>query len=148
MSRGSSFRLLCVCFSVFVLAAASSVLSGCGKKSGPALIPVSGKVTMEGSGPVTAGNVVLIPDSEKGVGASGQLDSSGNYDVQSEGRKGAAAGKYKIIITPPTMPAPGQDPKKMNKFHPKYQDAKITPLAYEVKPDAPAGTYDLKVTPP
>jgi len=103
------------------------VLVGCkGKQEGT----VSGTVKRQGK-PVPIGSVQFI-NSEKGAGASGQLDSSGNYTLEGK----LEAGTYKVYLQAPVpeqLP-PGQVSKRPPfDIPPKYQDPAQTPFTKEVK---------------
>ncbi len=82
-----------------------SFLSGCGDAPGPETAYVSGTVTMNGS-PVTAGRVMFFPTASDGKNtgkaASGQLDSSGEFELTtySDG-DGAVIGEHKVTVLKP-----------------------------------------------
>jgi len=121
---------------VLLLVGAALALAGCkGKPTGS----VSGKVTYKGQ-PLTTGEVQFYAP-EKGAGAGGKLDGSGNYTLQ-----GAIdVGTYKVYVQPPVpeqLP-PGTPPPKAAPFNipPKYQTPQSTPLTKEVK----AGNNDIPI---
>jgi hypothetical protein len=100
---------------IFVLAAAcllSTTLFGCGPKSGHGLVPVEGKVTLNG-GPLPeggSGSVTFASTDGKGNTATGLLDSSGRYRMSTfEPNDGVAPGEYKVSVIW-TSPGSG-DPK-------------------------------------
>ena len=64
--------------------------AGCGS-GGPPTGSVSGKVTYNGQ-PLTTGVVTFINE-KAGIGASGELDASGNYRIPS-----IQVGQYKVAI--------------------------------------------------
>jgi len=110
-----------------LLLLAALVLVGCkGKPMGS----VSGTVKRQGK-PVPIGSIQFI-NSEKGSGASGQLDSNGNYTLEGQ----IEAGTYKVYLQ---APVPEQlPPGKASKrppfdVPPKYQDPAQTPFTKEVK---------------
>ena len=116
-------------------------LSGCGKPPGPKLHPVRGKITVAGS-PLAAGNVsfVLTSKTDEKVGiVSGQV-ANGEYKVFTQGKEGAPEGKYKVTVTPSTVPTGGSK-MPVADFDPKYSDSKKTNLTLDV----PSGNYDLKL---
>src|SRR2546423_9761382 len=93
------------------------LISGCGRGSGPALAPVSGKVTVDGQA-LTSGNVVLTPEDPKQIAKdipapAGQIESNGTYEIQTGGQRGAPLGKYKVTVTPATMPVQGKERTKI-----------------------------------
>jgi hypothetical protein len=135
----------------FVLASSGLVsLVGCG--DGPKLAPVSGKVTLSNGKPVTSGWVTLKPDKSKGntFGGEpmGQINEQGEYTIETNGKPGAPLGAYKVVVS--STGAVTEDNTKVkakNLINPTYLNADITPLKFEVKADAAAGSYDLKLDP-
>lgn len=83
--------LACVCW-----------CAGCGS-GGPPTGSVSGKVTFNGQ-PLTAGIVTFVNE-EAGTGASGQLDPSGSYRIES-----IRTGEYNVAVhqAPPPPDETGQ----------------------------------------
>jgi hypothetical protein len=101
MSRLSSrpdTRLLWLAFALLVAA-------GCGTEN-PALVPVTGIVTMEGQ-PVAEVIVTFTPTGETlGNGALGGTDTEGHFTLMDvRGGVGAHAGEYKVSL----YPAPTSD---------------------------------------
>ena len=82
-----------------ILLACTSWLLGCGPGEPPSG-SVAGKVTYNGK-PLTSGVVTLVND-EAGIGASGELDVSGRYRIDS-----IRTGQYKVAIhrEPPPLGA-------------------------------------------
>jgi len=126
------------------------LLAGCTGGSDavvPPTVPVKGKVTAEGQ-PVSSGQVTFVQESTddkyKFRSPSGQIDSSGNYELFTEGKAGAPEGKYKVMVTPSMVPVPGAKAAPKAPFNPKYQNAKFTPLDVEVK--SGTSSYDLKLS--
>ena len=135
------------------------MLAGCGD-SGPKVVPVTGKVTLDGT-PLTIGTVTFYPDESKGntvVGTStGMIQSDGSYKLNYNGKDGAPVGWYKVTVNPIGMPSnmgnaggmQAQDMSKLNqnaaKVNPKFLKAE-TGLTIEVVASPAAGAYDLKVT--
>ena len=76
-------------------------LVGC-SDSGPKLEPLSGQVMRDGK-PMNNVSVAMIPVSS-GLAAIGSADKSGNIQIQTNGKNGAMAGKYKVGITEPMRP--------------------------------------------
>jgi hypothetical protein len=131
---------------VGVFCAWTFVAAGCDGKPNVATLPVSGKVTVDDK-PVTSGQVTLQPLAEKpqGVGLSaGTIGSDGTYTISTAGKPGAPAGKYKVTVTPSMMPTGGNAPPAPP-FNAKYTDPAKTTLEIEVRENAPAGAYDLKL---
>jgi hypothetical protein len=132
------------------LAGLVGLVSGCG----PSLAPVSGKVTLTNGNPVTTGTVTYKPDKAKGntstAEARGEINSSGEYTLTTDGKPGAPPGKYKVTVY--SAEPPSNDPAKMTAkqkyfVNPTFADAGTTPLEKEVVTSPAAGAYDLKVGP-
>jgi hypothetical protein len=121
--------------------------AGCGD-SGPELVPVVGKVTIDGQ-PATEGAVTYRHASTGAFEASGLIQPDGTYKLMRKDQEGAQAGQYRVVVfvrkTPktPTGEMAGLPSIIVNK---KFTDPKTTPLSVEVKKDAPAGHYDLAVS--
>jgi hypothetical protein len=126
---------------------AAVLVPGCG--GGPAIdvAPVKGKVTVEGQ-PVTSGQVSFLPESQdiKGGMSAGQIDSNGQYTINTAGKAGAPPGKYKVTITPTMVPAQGATKPPSTPFNSKYSDPQKTPLTVEVTKSPAPDAYDLKLT--
>ncbi|MDR3639582.1 MAG: carboxypeptidase-like regulatory domain-containing protein [Isosphaeraceae bacterium] len=75
-----------------------STLTGC--SGGPALIPVTGTVTLNGK-PLEGATVTFMPDTSNGAQTPGMDTSgpSGNYKIMSNQRSGVAVGKYRVVVT-------------------------------------------------
>ena len=79
------------------LAAISLTMAGCGA-TGPGMAQVTGKVTYQGK-PVPKGTVSFVPTAPGGRNATGQIDESGNYRLQTENPgDGALTGDYSVSI--------------------------------------------------
>lgn len=125
------------------------ILAGCGG-GGEKLIPVEGKVTVDGQ-PLTTGTVIFHPDTAKGNATMheprGELDQTGTYKIAvGTTTTGAPPGWYKVYVYAAVKTNP-QDPYSPEKWlvDPKYGDAATSGLAVEVKDGAPSGHYDLKL---
>jgi hypothetical protein len=112
------------------------------------LIPVSGNVTLSGTS-LPMGAVTFIPEAGKGNdnrrAAKGTIDAQGRYNLTTGGEIGAAPGKYKVAVFLDTPG--GATPPKGLLINPKYSDPNNTDLSVEVVESAPAGAYDLKLSP-
>jgi hypothetical protein len=129
-----------------VVAIGALLLPGCGAKDeiGP-LHPVAGKVTLDGAN-LHYGHVVFVPDTEKGnklrFSPAAKVAADGKYALETEGKQGAPAGWYKVLVitNDPGAPANAQA------ISPRYGRFELTDLAVEVTADpAPAG-YDFKLS--
>lgn len=126
---------------VLAIIVLSSVV-GCGGGQ----VAVEGKVSVDGA-LLDTGNVSFHPQKEGGQIGYGEINSSGTYKLMTDGKAGAAPGKYKVVVTagkpsnpsdPYSVPVPLVDAK--------FSDLATTPLEVEVAAGAAAGQYDLKVT--
>jgi len=154
-SLSARFVLAFTCVGAVALGGAS-----CGKEG--ARYPVSGKVTL-GNAPLTVGQVTFVPDEGKGnkskLSPSGKIGSDGSYSLSTDGKSGAPAGWYKVIIataTPgmggATAPGeanpsalPGGAPAGGVQIDSKYGDASKTDVTKEVVASPAAGAYDITI---
>jgi hypothetical protein len=108
--------------------------------------PVKGLVTIDGA-PLPTGNVVLHPETpnpDVKAMSAGQIKSDGSYEIFTGGKSGAPLGKYKVAVTPATVPgASGTAAPPLNM---KYANPGATPLTYEVVANGEVGRYDLKLS--
>src|SRR5207237_8702223 len=70
-------------------------LAGCYR--GPALVSARGIVKYKNA-PIPGADVVLVPDGD-GQPAIGRTDDQGQFTLNTNGRKGALVGTYKVSIT-------------------------------------------------
>jgi hypothetical protein len=121
---------------------------GCGGQTGPELVPVAGRVMMDGR-PAAEGMVTFRHSTSGTFEASGLIEPDGTYKLVQKDQEGAQVGDYRVVVfvrkTPrsPTGEMAGLPAIVVNK---KFTDVKTTPLIVTVKKDAPSGTYDLTVT--
>jgi len=133
--------------------------AGCGDE--PDVVPVSGRVTVDGEPLRSRGGVVnFVPDKAKGntttLEPAGVLDEDGNFTVYyATKKKGAPTGWYKVQVTamPPgdqpfSMPgSKGRGPKPPKPlFNWRFTRAADSGLAVEVVRNPAPGAYDLKLT--
>jgi len=125
--------------------AAAVVFTACGCARS---VPVKGKVETTDGKLVPNGNVIFVPDKDKGNTSTDEpranITEQGTYELITNGKPGAPAGWYKVVVnavektegdnTKPTTP------KQL--VAQKYNKVETTDLSVEVKPD---GTYDLKL---
>lgn len=125
---------------------AGTLLFGCGNSEYvPPLAPVKGKVTVDGA-PLTSGQVSLVPvvpPSQPVPPSMGKVGTDGTYEIFTSGKSGAPLGKYKVWISPPTIPTEGGGPPDAPPYNSKYRDQKKTPLEIDVVAKADPGKYDL-----
>jgi hypothetical protein len=146
MAARRSFPYALACLGV------GAIVAGCERNE--ELIPVAGNVTLRGR-PLTEGVVSFRPDAVQGNTSlhhpTGSIDRQGNYRLSVGKREGAPAGWYKVIVIA-NEPTP-DDPKQVHPGMPKliidrrYTWPDSTPLKAEVRPDAPAGSFDFAVEP-
>lgn len=121
------------------------VSTGC-RDDGPKLEPLSGKVLRDGK-PLTNVSVTLVPVGS-GMAAAGQADSSGNINMQTNGRNGAIKGKYKVGISEPLRDMTPEALKSGSpppvSFDPKFESPQTSGIEYEVAEGG--GTFEFKVT--
>jgi hypothetical protein len=134
--------------SVLVLAAAAALAAtGCGS-SGPEMASVSGKVTYNGK-PVPKGTVSFVATQADGRNASGELDASGNYRLQTEAPgDGAQLGEYDVALyshDEEVLDYTPRVPVKVERLIPeKYEDPKTSTLKRTVK--SGSNTFDFELT--
>lgn len=119
--------------------------TGC-RDDGPKLEPLSGKVLRDGK-PLTNVSVTLVPE-DSGMSATGQADSSGEINIQTNGRNGAIKGKYKVSISEPIREMTPEALKSGSpppvSFDPKYTSPQTSGIEYEV-PEG-GSTFEFVVT--
>ena len=153
-----------VCISVFAF------VLGCGGASGPALHPVSGKVT-KGGKPLANVSVTFSPVAG-GISSGGRTDADGKFALLCQnGKAGAVEGKHKVVLQVVDVTSgAASDPmaardammkareaqmsggkkgapaaeKKGGEIPETYADPKATPLEYNVA----AGTNDFDIVIP
>ncbi len=88
----------------------------------------------------------MVPISS-GLAAMGNADQSGNIQMQTNGKNGSMAGKYKVGVTEPMRPmtpaaiASGSPPPVS--FDPKFESPQISGIEYEVV--AGGGKFEFAV---
>ena len=123
--------------------------TGCGS-SGPAMGRVSGTVKVNGQ-PLTKGTVTFISTDGNRPNATGALDSSGGYTLQTtEPGDGALVGTYKVAVSDvdasalntamPGMPAP----VAKSAIAKTYLDANASGLTATVAAGSNTQDFDLK----
>lgn len=80
--------------------------AGCGGGGGPSVVPVSGRVTLDGE-PVADAFVRFVPEAVDmpGLDSGAQTDADGRYTLNAaDGRDGAIVGTHRIRITTLSVP--------------------------------------------
>ncbi len=133
-------------FLVTAVGALACLSGGCG--GGPSLAPVSGKVTLNDK-PLTTGNVVYYPNKAKGNTFTGlpvgEINSQGEYTLQTGGKPGAPLGAYKVTVSATPTTPDNTKPSTKNPVNPQFGSLETTPLQVDVVEKAAPGAYDLKV---
>jgi hypothetical protein len=147
-SPGSAWRYL---IAVSICASIAGQ-AGCGH-SGAKLVPVVGKVTVDGQ-PLTLttaeGSVSFRPEkgSENRKEPAGAIDKDGTYRLLTDGKEGAPPGRYRVlvVIVEPIDPKSGfPHGKRKSYVNYKYSDPKTTDLVIDVVASPAPGAYDLKL---
>jgi hypothetical protein len=115
-------------------------LAGCGGGLGT-LYPVSGKVTLDGE-PLKDARLILVPDADKGnkspASPFGKV-TDGTYLLTTNGRPGAPAGWYKVMVNT-QYPGGPENAVALPKF---MSDPGKSGLSIEVVANPSPGAYDL-----
>jgi uncharacterized protein (TIGR03067 family) len=109
-----------------------------GDKNDKALVPVEGRVTLDGK-PLANATVVFVPVDKGGQRATGTTDQDGKYKLTTLGKKaGVRPGRYKVVISK----------KEGGKVvvPDKYGSEKATLLRIEVPPDGSSNVDFLLVS--
>ncbi len=138
----------------------SGLLAGCGGGSSApkeAQATISGKVTYDGK-PITLDSAVVFYCKDKAATAAGKVDSLGSYSLTgSIPSVGIPAGRYQVMIQPPTAPPPvvgseeykqammGKAPKKEapKDIPAKFHALESSKIVLEVKEGANTFDFDL-----
>ncbi len=123
-----------------------ALMAGCEAASIGGLVPVTGKVTLDGK-PLAGAQVVFVPNGTKGRAASAACDAEGNYALITNTDKGVMPGSYKVQVnyiakpdgTPITTFEEGMDITQLEAsgqarqiLPPRYSDLQQTELKFEV----------------
>lgn len=152
------------------IAALVALLAGCSAK-GPKLVPVSGKLTLNGA-PLAHKTIQFIPEpGTPGSGAGATTTATGDYSlIATKGGSlvdcmGTCPGRYKVVVVEPMFPVdadlkvpvegeqpapaiglPGTPTRKRDKqpIPPAYGNARYTPLAVTVPENGGEIALELK----
>ncbi len=155
--------------SLLLLAALS--VAGCGGAGGPELLPVSGRLTLDGQ-PLPHKTIRFVPEpGTPGLGAGATTDATGMYTLlaarpqATRDMPGAPAGAYRVVVTEPMFPidtplpkAAGQEPApaiglpapnatRRAAIPPAYTSVDSTPLQVEVSHQNAILNLDLRSPP-
>lgn len=139
VNSGRFFVQYALCLCVFAI--------GCsGEAVKISLIPASGTVLLDGA-PLESGSVVFRDDTglQQAVGVIG---ADGSYELEFDGRPGAPAGTYRVLIFATETVAAGSSHRELPKtiVNKRYMRTETTPLAATVAEDTPPDRYDFSVT--
>jgi len=121
------------------LAVVSALLAGC-NKSGDALVPVSGRVLVDGK-PAAGAAIVFHPvEAGNGTHPVGQTDANGEFRLTTiSSGDGAAPGEYRVTLTryvsaPGKRGVEGEESPARNLIPDKYARTESTPLSATIRP--------------
>jgi hypothetical protein len=133
------------------------ILAGCGGvEQEKGLVPVSGRVTLDGGSWPKPGQITFIPTGAgktpdaSSVSYVANFSTDGSFTVAHPGANGMKPGTYAVVVhcTEPTteMPPPGQAPAEEKGPVPKkYQDAEKSELKLTVEAGkSPTADFDVK----
>ena len=131
---------------VVMLLGVCLIVVGCGGAEGPTLVPVSGKVLLDGE-PVAGALVQFIPSS--GPLSGGQTNDQGEFTLTGPGnRPGAIVGSYIVTVGCPFDPSQGSSadgstqapaaPSNCNVPF-KYSDMSTTDVSADVPSEGKSG---------
>jgi hypothetical protein len=144
-------------YTLMSLAVMHALGCGGGAPDRAALVPVSGKVTVNGQ-PMAGISVIFSPsDVIGGTAAGGTTNEGGEFTlIYSDGREGAIPGKYNVLFSKLTMPdgspmppdAMAADVGAVEQIPEKFRNTEMAIHFADVKQEA-GGTFefDLKFTP-
>jgi hypothetical protein len=125
-------------------------LTGCNSSGLGRVVPVQGKVTLNGA-PLSSGSLVFKPDAAKGNNSTLQpasdIAADGTYNLFTKEKPGAPLGWYKVgvVAEGPASPTDPYAPRK-SLVAQRYNDPETSGVAIEVVTTPAAGAYDVKLT--
>jgi len=125
-----------------------SLAAGCNSGGPGRLVAVQGRVTVDGK-PLATGSVVFKPDAAKGnlskFEPSSTIGANGEYSLFTAEKPGAPLGWYKVGVV--AQEADPKNPYSMKSLVPaRLSDPETSGLSIEVKDNATAESYDLKLS--
>jgi hypothetical protein len=141
--RAASFALLAgsVCLT----------LIGCGERSRPKLVPMSGTVTINGELPPKPGVVQLNPiEVAEGYDrhpAVGRFDTTGHYKASTFAQgDGITPGKYAVGLECFESPPQADEPLPKNYAPEKWRSPSNSGVEVTISPDEESKQFDIKAT--
>lgn len=135
--------------SLLLAAAGCFLAAGCGGRDGPAVVPVSGRLTMNGE-PLGGVRIRFFPDASHtpGVTAFADTNEDGRFDITTQKpADGIVPGQYLVDVN---MPSPVAEPPAGTKawdlsskqvasstIPEKYRDVKTSELSFNIKGGQP-----------
>lgn len=131
--------------SLLLTAAGCFLAAGCGGRDGPAVVPVSGRLTMNGE-PLTGVRIRFFPDTAhtQGVTAFADTNEEGRFEITTQKpADGIVPGQYLVDVNMPSPVAPPPPGTKAwdlsskqvesSNIPEKYQDSKTSELSFNIE---------------
>ena len=126
------------------------VVAGCATPVADGLVAVRGRVTLDGA-PLPRGSVSFrgAPGGTNWDQPTGMIGADGQYVIFTNGREGAAPGKYRVVVfatdaaNTPTGAAHPTLPRSL--IPARYNDPQRSPLQLDVTSAAEPRAYDLEL---
>ncbi len=125
-------------------------LAGCSSERPIELVPVAGKISLEGQ-PIRRGVVSLRPDDAGNLHhPTGKIEQDGSYKLFTIEREGAPPGRYKVLVfadanTNPQTGKSAHPAMPQWLVNPRYTALETTDLSLQVVSGAAPGAYDLQL---
>jgi hypothetical protein len=133
------------------------LVAGCGGgvEAEKGLVPVSGRVTLDGGAWPKPGQITFVPtktgqgEENTAVSSVATFGTDGNFTVGHEGSNGLKPGNYWVTVEclegEPEMPLPGAKPKDKNVVPPKFRNPEKSGLSLNVEAGKPAtANFEVK----
>lgn len=117
------------------------LFSGCGSK-GPKIVPVSGKVTLDGK-PLPNGHIRFIPTGDRP--AYGEIQSDGSFRLETDDKVGCAVGTHKVTVDAQAVTgteATGETARQLTPI--RYSSAETTEITVTI--DGPRDDVLIELT--
>lgn len=144
----------------WLLGGSLALLAGCGSSVDPdlpALVPVSGQVTLDGA-PLSDAYVAFMPEGDTpGRGSGATTGEDGRYELESQHGEGAPVGQYRVTVSKlvnpdgsvfvPTDEISPMDSGAREIVPRRWSDPEITPLTAEVPEGGGSLDFELESSP-
>lgn len=143
-------------WATLLMGLAPMAMPGCGGvESEKGLVPVSGKVTLDGGPWPRPGQITFAPTNAgkspdaAAVSAVAKFETDGSFVVGHEGSSGLKPGQYFVAVDcpegEPEMPLPGQKVVDKNAAPKKYRNPESSGLSFDVASGKSAeANFDVK----